>query len=59
MFWLSWLVGKCAPLVDVVDADKFNREEVVAFVKWEIVSSVFVQWGVVFLEYDSSFDVLW
>ena len=59
MFWFSWLVDKCAPLVDVVDADKFNREEVAAFVEWETVSSVFVRWGVVFLEYDRSFNVCW
>ena len=59
MFWFSWLVDECAPLVDVVDANKFNREEVVAFVEWETVSPVFVRWSVVFLEYDRSFDVCW
>ena len=59
MFWFSWLVGKCAPLVDVTDADKFNWEEVAAFIKWEIISSVCVWWGVVFLEYDRPFNVFW
>ena len=59
MFWFSWLVDKCAPLIDVVDADEFNREEVAASVEWDTVSSVFVRWGVVFLEYNGSFDVCW
>ena len=53
------MVGECAPLVDVVDANKFNREEVAAFVKWEMISSVSVRWSVVFLEYNRSFDVCW
>ena len=59
MFWFSWLVDKCAPLVNITDADEFNWEEVMAFVEWEIVSSVLVWWSVVLSEYDSSFDMFW